>query len=157
MPVGPEEYRQALRRFATGLTVVTVSSNGLLHGMTATSFAAVSLTPPLVLVSLEKGSRTRELVLDVRVFGVNVLAEGQEQVARGFSKAGHKPFETTGHRPGHTGVPLIEGSLACLECKVHSTSDAGDHDIVVGEVLSSAIRDGSPLVYFNRAYHGLSS
>ena len=78
MPVGPEEYRRALRRFPSGVTVVTVKRADELHGMTASSFAAVSLQPPMVLVSLEKGSRTRELVLESKIFGVNVLGEGQK-------------------------------------------------------------------------------
>ena len=156
MPVGPEEYRQALRRFASGLTVVTVANGAELHGMTASSFAAVSLQPPLVLVSLEKGSRTRELVLEVGSFGVNVLAEGQEAVARGFSRSGHKPFEETEHHFGRTGVPLLGGALAWLECHVDRTIDAGDHDVVIADVLATEAHNGRPLLYFNRGYRSLS-
>ncbi|MDQ4144724.1 MAG: flavin reductase family protein [Actinomycetota bacterium] len=155
MPVGPDDYRQALRRFASGLTVVTVSNGERLHGMTASSFAAVSLTPPLILVSLEKGSRTREIVLEVGSFGVNILSEEQVEVARGFSKAGHKPFESVPHRTGDSDVPILEGTLASLECRIHQAIDAGDHDIVVGEVVACSARDGSPLVYFNRSYRTL--
>lgn len=155
MPVGPEEYRQALRRFASGITVVTVVNGPELHGMTASSFAAVSLQPPLVLVSLEKGSRTRELILEVRSFAVNVLAENQEAVARGFSQSGHKPFEATKHHFGRTGAPLLDGALALLECRIERTIDAGDHDVVIAEVLATEARDGAPLVYFNRAYRSL--
>ncbi len=153
MPVGPEQYRHALRRFASGITIVTVADGDRFHGMTATSFAAVSLSPPLILVSLEKNSQTRALVLQEQVFGVNVLAREQEEVARGFSKAGHKPFETTPHHVGTTGVALLDDSLATLECRIYQTLDAGDHDIVVGEVIECDARHGTPLVYFNRAYH----
>ena len=155
MPVGPEEYRQALRRFASGLTVITVADGDRFHGMTASSFAAVSLQPPLILVSLEKGSHTRELVLAAGNFAVNVLASDQEDIARGFSKAGHKPFEHTPHLAARNGGAILEGAIAWLECRVHKTIDAGDHDIVIGEVLDSEVHDGAPLVYFNRAYRHL--
>ena len=155
MPVGPDEYRRALRRFTSGLTVITVADGDRLHGMTASSFAAVSLEPPLVLVSLEKGSHTRDLVLGARAFVANVLADTQEDVASGFAQAGHKPFEHTPHRVSSNGGAILDDVLAWLECRVHRTVDAGDHDVVIGEVLSSDARDGSPLVYFNRAYRRL--
>ena len=110
----------------------------------------------MVLVSLEKGSRTRQLVIDVRSFAVNVLAEGQEAVARGFSRAGRKPFEHTKHHLGRIGAPLLDDALAWLECRVDRNVDAGDHDVVIADVLASGARDGAPLVYFNRAYRSLS-
>lgn len=157
MAVGPEDYRQALRRFASGITVVTVARDDELHGMTASSFAAVSLQPPLILVSLEKGSRTRELVLEQGSFGVNVLADHQESLARAFSEAGDKPFDDTKHRLGSTGAPLLEGAIAWLECNISQSVDAGDHDVVIGEVLTCDAREGTPLVYFNRAYRSLLS
>ena len=155
MTVGPEDYRKALRRFASGITVVTVANGDELHGMTASSFAAVSLVPPLILVSLEKGSRTRTLVMDARHFGVNILADHQEALARSFSLPGQKPFENTKHRIGKNKLPLLEGAIAWLECRVFETVDAGDHDVVIGEVLRCEARDGSPLVYFNRDYRSL--
>lgn len=155
MSVGPEDYRKALRRFASGITVVTVANGEELHGMTASSFAAVSLVPPLILVSLEKGSRTRELVLNAGHFGVNILADYQEDLARSFSLPGHKPFENTKHRIGENKFPLLEGAIAWLECRVYDTVDAGDHDVVIGEVVQCDAREGSPLVYFNRAYRSL--
>jgi flavin reductase (DIM6/NTAB) family NADH-FMN oxidoreductase RutF len=155
MAVGPEDYRQALRRFASGITVVTVTNGSELHGMTASSFAAVSLTPPMVLVSLEKGSHTRSLVMSSRKFAVNVLADNQEEVARAFSLAGHKPFEDLKFKPGQNGAPLLEGALAWIECDIHTTVDAGDHDVVIANVDHCEARDGSPLVYFNRNYRSL--
>ena len=155
MSVGPEDYRKALRRFASGITVVTVANGTELHGMTASSFAAVSLTPPLILVSLEKGSRTRSLVMNAREFGVNVLADHQEFVAKAFSLPGHKPFEEMKYRVGVNNAPLLDGAIAWLECRVQNTVDAGDHDIVIGEVLYCGANDGSPLVYFNRDYRSL--
>lgn len=156
MPVGPEDYRRALRRFATGITVVTVlTPEGEHHGMTASSFAAVSLQPPLVLVSLEKTTITRSLVLRARAFAVSILAENQEAIARAFSEPGHKPFETTSHSFGKTGAPLLDGALGWVECEIWEVLEAGDHDVVIGEVIDCDARDGLPLVYFNRAYRSL--
>jgi flavin reductase (DIM6/NTAB) family NADH-FMN oxidoreductase RutF len=155
MAVGPDEYRQALRKFASGITVVTVAEPGGFHGMTASSFAAVSLIPPQVLVCLEKTTRTRGLVLDARAFAVNLLADHQEGVARSFSQPGSKPFDELKYKIGQTGAPLLEGAIAWIECAIAQVLDAGDHDVVIGEVVSCERRDGHPLVYFDRAYRSL--
>ena len=155
MTVGPEDYRRALRRFASGITVVTVANGSELHGMTASSFAAVSLIPPMVLVSLEKGSHTRSLVMNSKKFAVNVLADHQEDVARAFSLAGHKPFEELKYKPATNGAPLLDGALAWLECEVDTTVDAGDHDVVIANVIKCEEREGWPLVYFNQNYRSL--
>ncbi len=96
--VGPEEYRSTLRLFASGVTVVTVSARGGRHGMTASAFASHSLEPPLILVSMDKASHTRELVLETGAFAVNVLSEGQDEIAKRFAISGPKPFEELGAR-----------------------------------------------------------
>ena len=153
--VGPEDYKRALRKFASGLTVVTVADGDEVHGMTASSFASVSLRPPLVLVCLEKTSRTRALVLASRTFAVNVLAEGQEWTARAFSQAGAKPFDRLAHRRGITGAPLFEGALAWLECGIAEVVEAGDHDIVIGDVIWCDAAEGAPLIHFDQANRSL--
>lgn len=155
MAIAPEEYRQALRKFASGITVVTVSSNERFHGMTASSFAAVSLQPPLILVCLEKGSTTRGFVLESRTFAVNFLSDFQEELARSFSQPGEKPFGELKYRLGRTGAPLLEGAIAWIECGVNQVLEAGDHDVFIGEVLAADQREGAPLVYFDRAYRSL--
>ena len=158
MAVDRETYRRALRRFASGITIVTaVTSEGQLHGMTASSFAAVSLQPPLVLVSLEKTTLTRSHVLAARSFAVSILAGHQEPVARAFSEPGVKPFATTPHSFGATGAPLIDGAISQLECTVWEVRDAGDHDVVIAEVVEARARDGVPLIYFNQVYRSLPS
>ena len=155
MPVDPVAFRRALRRFATGVTVLTVDHDGELHGMTASSFASVSLDPPLVLVCLDKASRTRALILEKGTFAVNVLADDQEQVSRSFSRRGTKPFDELEHRPGHFGDPLLGGAIAWLECRLDQMVEAGDHDIFVGEVLGSEDNDGAPLLYYDQTYRSL--
>ncbi|MDQ3986492.1 MAG: flavin reductase family protein [Actinomycetota bacterium] len=155
MAVAPEEYRQALRKFASGITVVTVASNERFHGMTASSFAAVSLQPPLILVCLEKSSTTRSFVLESRTFAVNFLSDFQESLARTFSQSGEKPFGELKYRLGRTGAPLLEGAIAWIECSVNDVLEAGDHDVFIGEILAADQREGAPLVYFDRAYRSL--
>jgi flavin reductase (DIM6/NTAB) family NADH-FMN oxidoreductase RutF len=155
MPVEPESFRRALRRFATGVTVVTVDYDGELHGMTASSFASVSLEPPLILVCLDETSRTRALILEKGSFAVNILAGDQESVSRSFSKRGTKPFGELGHHAGAMGDPLLDGAIAWIECRLEEMVPAGDHDIFVGEVLACGDRDGTPLLYYDQAYGAL--
>jgi flavin reductase (DIM6/NTAB) family NADH-FMN oxidoreductase RutF len=155
MPVEPESFRRALRRFATGVTIVTVDHDGELHGMTASSFASVSLDPPLILVCLDKTSRTRALILEKGTFAVNILAADQEGESRAFSRRGTKPFDELSHSRGDTGDPLLDGAIAWIECRLEEMVAAGDHDIFVGEVLACGDRDGTPLLYYDQTYGSL--
>jgi flavin reductase (DIM6/NTAB) family NADH-FMN oxidoreductase RutF len=155
MAVSPEDYREALRKFASGITIVTVAHGNELHGMTASSFAAASLSPPLVLVCLERSSRTRSLVLEASSFAANILGDHQESIARSFSESGPKPFQELRHRPGKFGAPLLEGAIAWIECSVWRVIETGDHDVIVGEVQACDSQPGLPLVYFNRSYRSL--
>jgi 3-hydroxy-9,10-secoandrosta-1,3,5(10)-triene-9,17-dione monooxygenase reductase component len=150
--VGPEEYRRALRRFATGVTIVTVHTDDGPHGMTASSFAAVSLEPPLILVSLEKSSRTRTLILESGTFAVNILSVGQESISREFATRGDKSFADLPHKLGVTRAPILDGSLAWIECTTKEWIDAGDHDVVIAEVIACDVADGESLVYYDRDY-----
>jgi flavin reductase (DIM6/NTAB) family NADH-FMN oxidoreductase RutF len=151
----PEEFTAALSRFASGVTVVTVAAEGTLHGMTASSFASVSLDPPRILVCLDKSSRTRALLSDT--FAVNVLSAEQESISRAFAHAGDKPFATMPHEIGSSGAPLIHGALAWIECATSSIVDGGDHDIIVGDVVGCTSFEGQPLLYFARGYRTLGS
>lgn len=155
MSVTSDEYRAAARLFASGVTVVALVHEDGLHGMTASSFASVSLEPPLVLVCLDKSSRTRELLVETGRFAVNVLGEGQEDVAVAFARSGDKPFEEIGHRIDHPGAPFLEGAIAMLACTTDNVVAGGDHDIFIGEVTATEIRPGPPLVYFDQAYRHL--
>lgn len=155
MPVDPDSFKTALGRFATGITVVTVDADGTKHGMTASSFASVSLDPPRVLVCLDKSSRTRALLADT--FAINILSSEQEGISRAFAHAGDKPFDEIGHEVGSSGAPLIHGALAWIECATSSIVDGGDHDIIVGDVIGCRAGDGQPLIYFSRGYRTLDS
>ncbi|HEX2240893.1 MAG TPA: flavin reductase family protein, partial [Actinomycetota bacterium] len=136
-------------------TVVTVAESSSQHGMTASAFASVSLEPPRVLVCLDKASRTNELLASLKKFAVNILAMGQEDIARAFARTGEKPFAEAGFVTGVTGAALLEGTLGWIECSLFDRIDAGDHHIVIGDVLACEARSGEPLVYFSRDYRSL--
>ena len=136
--------------------MTVTAGDGVPHGMTASSFASVSLEPPLILVCLAKSSRTRELVLETRTFAVNILASGQQEIARAFAERGTKPFATLSYRSGANTAPLLDGTIGWLECSTHEVLKAGDHDIVVGRVSACGTAPGDPLVYYERAYRSLN-
>lgn len=152
MTVSSAQFRTALRKFASGITVVTVAHEGQLHGMTASSFSSVSLEPPLVLVCLAKTSRTRDLVRLSGFFAVNILAADQGEIARAFARQGAKPFDGIPHRTGVHGTPLLDGTIAALQCRTVEMHEAGDHDVVVGEVDEATSASGAPLLYYDGAY-----
>ena len=154
MTVDRDQLREALSCFASGVTIVTVAGEDGLHGMTASSFASVSLEPPRVLVCLDKSSRTRALLSDR--FAINILAADQEDISRGFAHAGDKPFGSHGYKLGPGGAPLLDGALAWFGCATSSIVDGGDHDVIIGDVIACGAQDGPPLLYFKRSYRTLA-
>jgi 4-nitrophenol 2-monooxygenase / 4-nitrocatechol 4-monooxygenase, reductase component len=155
MAVASDQYRSAGRLFASGVTVVTAAADGRFHGMTATAVAFVSLEPPLLLVCLERNSRTRRQVEQHGRFAVNVLTADQEEIAQAFALAGDKSLEGIPFHPDDAGNPLFDEALAGLSCRTTEVVDAGDHGIFVAEVLHVETRPGRPLVYFDRGYRSL--
>lgn len=158
-PVDPEDVRKAMRRWATGITVVSAAHEGVRHGMTVSSFTSISLEPPLVLVSISKEARTHELIGIAQAFGVTILNSEQREISERF--AGRTP-EDQDRFAGletvtlTTGAPFIAGGLAFLDCRVNSTLDAGANTLFIGEVVALGFEDaGLPLIYFQRAYHQL--
>jgi flavin reductase (DIM6/NTAB) family NADH-FMN oxidoreductase RutF len=156
MGVDPEDFRKTLSRFASGVTIVTVATEDALHGMTASSFASVSLDPPLILVVLDKTSQTRELVTQRKAFAVNILGADQETLSRAFARSGHKPFDELTYHLNPEGIPLLDGAIAWIECTVSRIVDGGDHDIVIGAVRRCDARPGTPLIYYEKAYRSLA-
>lgn len=156
MAPGSEDLRAAASRFASGVTVVTTGRGGELHGMTASSFASVSLDPPLVLISLDKSSRTRGIVLEVGTFAINILSAEQEPVARAFALRGNKTFEAVPHHLDASGAPFLDEALASLSCRTLEVVAGGDHEVFIAEVIAVQTRAGDPLLYFDRNYRRLS-
>ena len=157
------EYRRVVGRFATGVTVVTTVLDGQHHALTANSFTSVSLEPFLVLFCPEKVARFHDAVLASGTFAVSVLAQGQQGVSRHFAVRGRplaEQFDGVPHSIGPwTGSVLIDGSLATLECRTTSTTDAGDHTVVIGEVLGLGVPHptGEPLLYYEGRYGAFRS
>lgn len=151
---GERELRDALGRFATGVTVVTTMTPTGPLGITANSFASLSLDPPLVLWSPARRSSRFAAFETASHFCVHVLAADQQDLARHFALAGG--FGDLGYAPGLGGAPLIEGCAARFECFHAARFDGGDHLICVGEVRRLVQRDVAPLVYHRGAYRGLA-
>lgn len=145
-------FRRCLGQYPTGVTVISASLGGRPVGMAVNSFAAVSLSPALVLWSLRRESRSLADFLEASHFAVNVLAADQVQVSQLFGSGHPDRFELAGWRPGASGAPLLHGALAHLECRRQQVLDGGDHVILIGEVERYARFDGQPLVFSQGQY-----
>src|SRR5437870_2013092 len=160
MSLTPDEFRQALGVFPTGVAVVTARApDGLLQGMTVSSFNSVSLEPPLVLFSVARTVLSFAAWQAASLWGISVLGETQDGVSTRFAQSGAGKW--LGFEPiaGATGVPLIPGALAHFECERHAVHDGGDHLILVGLVLALGRPAGSisgPLVFFSGRYHQIT-
>lgn len=152
MPVSDAEFRHALGHFLTGVTVVTSGSPASgPSGTTASSFSSVSLAPPLVSVCFGHYSDTLAVVRETRQFGINILSESQTALALQFAARSADKNDDTAWRDGTGGLPMLPDCLARLECRLHEEVAAGDHVILVGEVLAIDVtsRDGGrPLIYY---------
>ncbi|MEU7022580.1 flavin reductase family protein [Streptomyces sp. NPDC048717] len=165
--VSDDEFRAAMSRLAAGVVLVTAHDpedgpRGEDIGMTATAFLSVSLDPPLVLVSLRNGSRMDDVLAEVPVWAVSLLAENQRQIAGRFAMRNRVSdrllFADLPYRRGeHSDAPLIGGALATLECRTESRVVAGDHTLVIGRVLATELprAEGGPLTYFRGNYRTL--
>lgn len=161
MQTDPEILRQAMRYWATGVTIVTSAHNGVEHGMTVSSFTSLSLDPPQVLISLAQNSRTHELVTNSQGFGVTILSDEDEELSDRF--AGRIPDE--GNRMVgvetfslQTGSPLLRGGLAYFDCRVVSAFASGTNTVFIGQVLAAQSGENpqaKPLLYFDRGYRNL--
>jgi flavin reductase (DIM6/NTAB) family NADH-FMN oxidoreductase RutF len=152
-PIDTRALRTALGLFATGVAVVTTRSrSGRLAGLTANSFAAVSLEPPLVLWSLCQDAASMACFADADHFAVNVLRVGQRALSRHFSSPKPDKFSGIAYATGLGGCPLLIGALAHFECAVENMLPGGDHVIFLGRVLQAAYRDGEPLIFASGGY-----
>ena len=150
------EFRRACGRFATGVTIASVwDAEGAPHGLTVSSFTSVSLDPPLILICLGHGVSAIDAFRASAHFGINVLAENQRDLAERFTQKGQDRFEGLKWRRGKTGVPLLAGVLAAMECAVRQRVTAGDHDIFVAEMVVARVAGGEPLIHFAGAYRSL--
>ncbi len=154
-----DTFKNVMRRWPSGVTVLTSRADDSIHGMTVSAFSAVSAEPPLVLVCANRQSTTHEVIQAGGVFAVNILDASQQDVSIRFSVVpGPNRFEGIAWSAGTTGAPLIDGALAQFECRVRSAHLEGTHTIYIGEVLAGTFRpDGEPLLYFDGSYRVLGA
>ena len=154
--INTETFKQAMSQFAAGVTVITTLYQGKPIGITATSFTSLSAEPPLILVNIGKKLFTHQVVTESGIFAVNILNATQKELGMRF--AGMMPgitdrFEGVDVETAVTGSPILQNTLAWVDCRVWATYDGGDHTIFVGEVVGTKIgAEGAPLVYCNRQW-----
>ncbi len=149
-------FRRACAQFATGIAVASVlDPGGSPHGMTINSFTSVSLDPPLVLISVDLTSNLLPLFEQSGHYGLSFLGQEQQEISSRFALRGQNRFDGAKWMVGTTGLPLIPGALAHLECRVTQTIQAGDHSLLIAEVISADIQSGKPLLYFESGYRRL--
>ena len=155
-PVEPGRFRAVMGHFATGVAIVTASAPHGPVGMTANAVCSLSLDPLLLLVCFDNGARTLPEVERAKRFGVNVLAAGQQALARRFASKEDTKFADVPHSV-HDGIPVIDGTLAWVGCDLERLVPAGDHTIGIGAVHAAELgADGlEPLVWFRAGYTAL--
>jgi flavin reductase (DIM6/NTAB) family NADH-FMN oxidoreductase RutF len=152
MSLDQDAFRAVLGRFASGVTIVTVrAANGRDYGMTVSAFSSVSLEPPLVMVCIGEDSSLKPMIAEATHYGVSILASAQEPLSRRFAAHGER-FDGVGFGRGESGVALIDGALAYMECRIIARHRAGDHTVVIGEVEGASVGDDRPLLYYRGGY-----
>jgi flavin reductase (DIM6/NTAB) family NADH-FMN oxidoreductase RutF len=159
--IASEAYRDALRHFPAGVTVVTVRVGERIHGLTVSAFCSISPAPPLVAVVIDQRHTAYPLLEhEDAVFAVSILAEEQYSLSDRFAWVKDEDrFDEGDWIEAVTGAPILADALAWLDCTVHARHPAGTHTIYVGEVQASAVvrPDAEPLVYWNRGYRKLET
>lgn len=159
MNVDAESFRNALGRFATGVTVVTgIGGDGSAIGLTVNSLASVSLEPPLVLFCIDVATPSYRAFADTSAFALNVLSQDQQALSNNFATSVDNKFKDIEYDIWELGCPILKGCLANLECRKEAIHDGGDHKIIIGRVEKLAVSgDGRPLLYFQGKYTRLGN
>jgi flavin reductase (DIM6/NTAB) family NADH-FMN oxidoreductase RutF len=159
MDISADLFRKVMGHFVTGVTVVTTfDAEGRPAGITVNALSSVSLEPPLVVVALDRRRFITPIVHAAGRFGVNILGEHQQALSDCFAGApvspGRQDFCGAAWRPGTTGLPILEGAIASLECTVSGIHSVGDHDLFIGRVdaLANEPHHPQPLLYYRRRY-----
>ncbi|MEO8193359.1 MAG: flavin reductase family protein [Gemmatimonadales bacterium] len=153
MTVDQHSFRSVLGRFASGVTIVTaLDRRGRDMGLTVSSFASVSLEPPLVLICIDHSASVYSALSKATRFIANILSESQEPLARRFAERNPNRFDGIGYERGQTGAAVLFDVLGYVECEVVARHEAGDHDIIVGAVEVAVSNEGKPLLYYRGGY-----
>ncbi|MFN5533502.1 MAG: flavin reductase family protein [Planctomycetaceae bacterium] len=149
--------RQVFGQFATGVTVVTTGTGADRTGLTANAVCSLSLNPPLVLVSIDLRSTTRDEIRRNNSFALSILSDQQREASQRFATPGPTDFSGLGWQTAETGAPILEGALAWVDCRLHSVLPGGDHEIFVGEIVAGGVSEGgNPLLYFAGKYRDVA-
>jgi len=148
----PDQFREVVGHFASGVTVITTAADGAPLGATASAFTSLSLEPPMVVVCLNRGSDTGQAILRSGRLAVNVLGEDHAELAIRFAKHGGDKFTGTSFRDAEHGEPLLDDALACLVCRVADHVVAATHFVFLAEVEAATSRPGAPLTYFRGGF-----
>lgn len=143
-------FRNAMGKFATGVTVITTLLEGEAHGMTANAFMSVSLNPKLVLISIGEKAKMLDKINESGKFAVNILSDDQKELSMHF--AGQMKEEREIEFDWVNELPVIKNALANIVCKVHSKQIAGDHTLFIGEVTDIVTSEGAPLAFYEGKY-----
>ncbi|MDV9177299.1 flavin reductase family protein [Streptomyces sp. W16] len=155
--VEPEDFRAAMARFPSGVVVVTTRcGDGTPRGFTASSFCSVSLEPPMVLVCLANSADSAPSFECCDRFAVSVLAPAHRPLALRFATKGTDKFASEGLGLSPGGLPTVERALSELDCTPHARHPAGDHTVLIGRVTGVRLGEGSPMVYYDRAFRTLA-
>lgn len=159
MPINQDDFRNTMRYFPAGVTIVTVRAGEEIHGLTVSAFVSISPTPPLISVIIDHRGRGHELLeQSSAVFAVNILREDQKDLSARFAFSKEDRFAEGNWGKAVTGAPILLDALAWLDCTIYSRHTAGTHTIYIGEVQASKVTedDPKPLVYWNRDYRSLN-
>jgi flavin reductase (DIM6/NTAB) family NADH-FMN oxidoreductase RutF len=155
--VDPVAFRALLSRFPSGVTIVSArDETGRDCGMTVSAFCSVSLVPPLVLVCVDHDATMHAVLMREPDIGISVLSAAQRGLSEHFAERDAHGWEEVPHTRGESGVPLVAGAAATLECRVQQRHEAGDHTVLIAEVLRGSPTDAAPLVYYRGTYAGIS-
>lgn len=147
------QFRNAMGKFATGVTVVATEVDGDVHGMTANAFMSVSLNPKLVVISIAEKAQLLEKLKQCKAFSVNILAADQEEMSMIF--AGQVKDYQAVVFDQLAGVPVLPGAIAQITCEVTAEHVEGDHTLFIGKVTDIHLEDAEPLIYFSGKYRSL--
>ena len=157
MAISKEEFRRALGKFPSGVTVVTTRDDaGNMFGITVSAFCSVSLEPPLILVCIEKRAGSHHAFEQSNAFVVNILRENQTQLSNHFAAHSENKFVSIDYRSGIENLPVLNDALVNLECRLTNSHDEGDHTIYIGQIETATVNDEKPLVYWHGNYQKLS-
>ncbi len=159
MAVDNQEFKNALKMWASGVAVVTANSEQGEQGMTVTSFTSVSMDPPQILVCVNGEAETGAIISSGDAFAVNVLSAEQEQVSNAFAGGSSMEdrFKNVAWKKGALGLPVFDDALVSMECTLVEKVKAGSHWILIGEIQKTQVKEGDPVLYFHSGYRRVAA